>query len=96
MIVDNMDSLLAGIATEDDVQIAYTSSNSARSKSGTFKSSAPSFSKGSNRSQAVPVHGEVHITLSYGQLILPLDALVVDVLDAFFHSQRSLATSLTA
>ena len=29
----------------------------------------------------VPVLGEVHITLSYGQLTLPLDALVVDVLD---------------
>ena len=45
MIVDNMESLLAGIAAQDDIQIAYTNSNTVRSKPRLFN-------RGNNKSQA--------------------------------------------
>ena len=51
MIVDNMESLLAGIAAEDDVQIAYTASNSTHSKSSS-RSPFQSAYKGNNKPQA--------------------------------------------
>ena len=49
MIVDNMESLIAGIAAEDDVQISYTRSNSNRSRPGAPFS--PNY-KGPNKPQA--------------------------------------------